>query len=78
MSRKQSYDADLTSSSRPNISDRLGDDLYPSKKYHTYFDKLTSSTLGKHFSRETSFTSTPTTADLATVKKLPDTISSIR
>jgi hypothetical protein len=47
MSRKQSYDAGHSSSVRTNFSDKLGDDLYPSKKYQTYLDKFSTSSIVK-------------------------------
>lgn len=51
MSRKQSYDAGLSSSVRLNLSDKLGDDLYASKKYQTYFDKFSTSSILKDSSQ---------------------------
>lgn len=47
MSRKQSYDAGLSSSVKLNYPDKLNDDLYESKKYKTYFDKFSTSTILK-------------------------------
>ena len=41
MSRKQSYDADLSMSAPNNFSDKLANDLYASQKYQHYFDKFT-------------------------------------
>ena len=50
MSRKQSYDADVPPSTRPNFPDKLGADLFVSKKYYPYLDKFSSPTLHKDLS----------------------------
>jgi len=76
MSRKQSYDADLSMSARLNYPEKLASESYLSKKYSTNFDRFSSPHIDLKASQETNYSSSA--INFSSIRKLPENISSIR